>query len=69
VTGQAAWFDLRVKIERVGPRDHSEPAFSAIPRVVPQGQDRAHPSSGAFGTSSVDPRGAAKPTTREGGKP
>jgi anaerobic selenocysteine-containing dehydrogenase len=69
VTGQAAWFDLRVKIERVGPRDHSEPAFSAIPRVVPQGQDRAHPSSGALGTSSVDPRGAAKPTTREGGKP
>ena len=69
VTGQAAWFDLRVKIERVGPRDHSEPAFGAIPRVVPQGQDRAHPSSGAFGTSSVDPRGAAKPTTREGGKP
>ncbi len=41
VTGQAAWFDLRVKIERVGPRDHSEPAFAAVPRVVPQGGERA----------------------------
>ena len=41
VTGQAAWFDLRVRIERVGPRDHAEPAFAPIPRVVPQGRDRA----------------------------
>ncbi len=41
VTGQAAWFDLRVKVERVGPRDHSEPAFPVLPRVVPKGRDRA----------------------------
>ena len=41
VTGQAAWFDLRVKIERVGPRDHSEPAFDPISRVVPKGGERA----------------------------
>ena len=41
VTGQAAWFDLRVRIERVGPRDHSEPAFPPIPRVVPKGEGRA----------------------------
>jgi anaerobic selenocysteine-containing dehydrogenase len=41
VTGQAAWFDLRVKIERVGPRDHAEPAFAPIPRVVPKGGARA----------------------------
>ena len=41
VTGQAAWFDLRVKIERVGPRDHAEPAFGPISRVVPKGEDRA----------------------------
>jgi hypothetical protein len=62
VTGQAAWFDLRVKIERVGPRDQSEPAFGAIPRVVPQGQDRAHPSTGAV-------RGATKSTTSDGRNP
>jgi hypothetical protein len=41
VTGQAAWFDLRVRIERVGPRDHSEPAFPPVPRVVPKGEGRA----------------------------
>ena len=41
VTGQAAWFDLRVRIERVGPRDHAEPAFGAVPRVVPKGGERA----------------------------
>ncbi len=41
VTGQAAWFDLRVRIERVGPRDQSEPAFGPIPRVVPKGEGRA----------------------------
>jgi sulfite dehydrogenase (quinone) subunit SoeA len=40
VTGQAAWFDLRVRIERVGPRDHAEPAFPPIPRVVPKGDQR-----------------------------
>jgi anaerobic selenocysteine-containing dehydrogenase len=41
VTGQAAWFDLRVRIERVGPKEQSEPSFAPIPRVVPQGGDRA----------------------------
>ena len=41
VTGQAAWFDLRVRIENVGPKPHAEPDFPAIPRVVPQGRDRA----------------------------
>ena len=41
ITGQAAWLDLRVKIERVGPRDHAEPAFGPISRVVPQGRERA----------------------------
>jgi anaerobic selenocysteine-containing dehydrogenase len=40
VTGQAAWFDLRVRIERLGPRDHSEPSFGPVPRVVPQGKER-----------------------------
>ncbi len=41
VTGQAAWFDLRVRIERVGPRDHAEPVFPPLPRVVPKGRTRA----------------------------
>ena len=41
VTGQAAWFDLRVRIERVGPKEQSEPSFPPIPRVVPKGGDRA----------------------------
>ena len=41
VTGQAAWFDLRVRIENVGPRARSEPQFPAIPRVVSQGRSRA----------------------------
>jgi sulfite dehydrogenase (quinone) subunit SoeA len=41
VTGQAAWFDLRVRIENVGKRDHAEPAFPPVSRVVPKGKDRA----------------------------
>ena len=41
VTGQAAWFDLRVRIENVGPRATSEPGFEPISRVVPQGGARA----------------------------
>jgi anaerobic selenocysteine-containing dehydrogenase len=64
VTGQAAWFDLRVRIEKVGPKTQSEPAFDPIPRVVPPGEARAAPSSGAFGSSSESARGA---TTRSGG--
>ena len=41
VTGQAAWFDLRVRVERVGPRERAEPQFSTLPRVVPKGGRRA----------------------------
>ncbi len=40
VTGQAAWFDQRVRITRVGPRDRSEPAFPPVTRVVPEGTIR-----------------------------
>jgi sulfite dehydrogenase (quinone) subunit SoeA len=40
VTGQAAWFDLRVRIENVGPKAASEPGFGPIARVVPQGRER-----------------------------
>ena len=67
VTGQAAWFDLRVRIEKVGPKTQSEPAFDPIPRVVPQGGERAVPSSGASGFSSGDARGATTSMTRSGG--
>ena len=31
VTGQAAWFDLRVRIERLDPQDHSLPQFPPLP--------------------------------------
>jgi anaerobic selenocysteine-containing dehydrogenase len=41
VTGQAAWFDLRVRIEKVGPQEASAPNFDPIPRVVPQGGRRS----------------------------
>ena len=40
VTGQAAWFDLRVKIERLGPRARAEPVFPTITRLAPNGDDR-----------------------------
>jgi sulfite dehydrogenase (quinone) subunit SoeA len=30
VTGQAAWFDLRVKVERIAPQDEAKPAFAPI---------------------------------------
>jgi anaerobic selenocysteine-containing dehydrogenase len=40
VTGQAAWFDLRVKIERADPQTQSDPAFPPIPRAVPKGDKR-----------------------------
>ncbi len=40
VTGQAAWFDLRVRIEKAGPQDRSLPQFPDLPRVVPQGRER-----------------------------
>ncbi len=30
VTGQAAWFDLRVKVERIAPQDEAKPAFGPL---------------------------------------
>ena len=32
ITGQAAWYDLRVRIERIAPRTASSPALPALPR-------------------------------------
>ena len=40
VTGQAAWFDLRVRIENVGPKGQAEPSFAPLSRVVPKGDKR-----------------------------
>jgi anaerobic selenocysteine-containing dehydrogenase len=38
VTGQAAWFDLRVKIERIGPQAQSTPQFPEL--TLPKGLKR-----------------------------
>ncbi len=35
VTGQAAWFDLRVRIEKADPPGEAQPAFPPIPSPVP----------------------------------
>ena len=42
VTGQAAWYDLRVKVERIGPADarSSAPTFATLDRLPEIG--RAH---------------------------
>jgi anaerobic selenocysteine-containing dehydrogenase len=39
ITGQAAWFDLRVKIEKAAPPAETQPGFAPIPSPVPQGPD------------------------------
>ena len=39
ITGQAAWFDLRVKIEKVGARTVSEPSFPPLKTPLPAGSD------------------------------
>jgi anaerobic selenocysteine-containing dehydrogenase len=39
VTGQAAWFDLRVKIEKTAPTTEAEPGFPPIASPVGQGPD------------------------------
>ncbi|MBC7142417.1 MAG: formate dehydrogenase, partial [Rhodobacteraceae bacterium] len=35
ITGQAAWFDLRVRIEKVAAPDEAQPAFPPVPSPVP----------------------------------
>jgi sulfite dehydrogenase (quinone) subunit SoeA len=40
VTGQAAWFDLKVRIERCAAPHEAQPAHPPIPRVVPKGVRR-----------------------------
>ncbi|MGP6087832.1 molybdopterin oxidoreductase family protein [Antarctobacter jejuensis] len=46
VTGQAAWFDLRVRIEKADPPTESQPAFDPITSPVGQGPDQLTWSSG-----------------------
>jgi sulfite dehydrogenase (quinone) subunit SoeA len=37
VTGQAAWFDLRVRIERIAPRHSAKPLYPSVGSPVPEG--------------------------------
>ncbi|WP_088347548.1 MULTISPECIES: molybdopterin oxidoreductase family protein [Rhodomicrobium] len=37
ITGQAAWYDLRVRLEKAAPEDASEPAFPELDSPVPEG--------------------------------
>ncbi|MDG1737914.1 MAG: molybdopterin oxidoreductase family protein [Paracoccaceae bacterium] len=39
ITGQAAWFDLKVRIEKAPPPDQSQPVFPSIKSPVGQGPD------------------------------
>lgn len=40
ITGQAAWFDLRVRVEKCAPPAMSEPAHPVLPSPVPPAPDR-----------------------------
>ena len=40
ITGQAAWFDLRVRIEKADPPDQSQPGFDELTSPVGQGPDQ-----------------------------
>jgi len=37
VTGQAAWFDLRVRIEKASPPDQSQPQYASLSEREPPG--------------------------------
>ena len=39
VTGQAAWFDLKVRIEKVAPPKEARPEFPPLKSPVGQGPD------------------------------
>lgn len=45
VTGQAAWYDLRVRIEKTEPAERSEPRFPALARPSPE----PHPAELRYG--------------------
>ncbi|VDC32958.1 molybdopterin-dependent oxidoreductase [Pseudogemmobacter humi] len=48
VTGQAAWFDQKVRIERVGPQDHALPDFPPLSGAPHQPPARGQISSKKF---------------------
>jgi anaerobic selenocysteine-containing dehydrogenase len=57
VTGQAAWFDLRVKVTKCGPGESGIwPVFPTVRRLP--GDDRARPAVLRFGTRSRSAKGA-----------
>ncbi len=39
ITGQAAWFDLRVRVERCAAPDQAQPAFPPLGSPVPEGPE------------------------------
>jgi hypothetical protein len=45
ITGQAAWYDLRVRIEKAEPAAHSEPHFPAVAQPGPE----PHPDELRYG--------------------
>ena len=45
VTGQAAWYDLRVRIEKAEPAERSEPHFPALAKPAPE----PHPAELRYG--------------------
>jgi anaerobic selenocysteine-containing dehydrogenase len=58
VTGQAAWYDLRVRIEKaIGPHDHSEPVFAEVAKPPMP----ARPKILRYGAKFRPSRSTAKP--------
>src|SRR5262249_27021519 len=51
ITGQAAWYDLRVRIEKVARAETSEPRFTA---VAQPGQPRERPQELRYGEEWVE---------------
>ena len=55
VTGQAAWFDCRVRVERLAAEDHlrqeSQPAFAPLPDIPRTGSGQTRNFSRGFGKS------------------
>jgi hypothetical protein len=48
ITGQAAWYDLRVRIEKVQPEEAGE-TYPAFATLVPPGGAAARPATLAYG--------------------
>jgi anaerobic selenocysteine-containing dehydrogenase len=67
VTGQAAWFDQRVRVERVAPEDHprgtAEPAFAPLPDPPRASGGRARNSSSKNSVSNFRRKFARLPET------